>query len=125
MTLEEILINLGGLPPFANTKLDDQIKYMEDIYSVLKMPVIFAIVESLKELKANKNRVNKEWPIDTKKPFRSESGLTVAMLKGFINGWPETNKHGDPYEVWVGDSYGASNHAKIICRLNEGDLIIE
>lgn len=51
--LNEILENL---PSTGNTKLDDQIKYMEGVNRLMCTPISTAILNSLKELKGIKNK---------------------------------------------------------------------
>ena len=51
--LNEILENL---PSPDNTKLDDQIQYMEGVNKLMFTPIAFAILNSLKELKGIKNK---------------------------------------------------------------------
>lgn len=50
--------------------------------------------------------------------YRYENGMTVAELKRLIADWPETDEHGDPCEVWLGDGHGLSSQAKEAGPLN-------
>jgi len=52
------------------------------------------------------------------KQIRNDSGLTVAELKELIKDWPETDEHGEPCEVWLGDASGLSNVAVEAVPLN-------
>ena len=49
---------------------------------------------------------------------RYENGMTVAELKQLIAHWAETDEHGDPCKVWLGDGRGLSNMAKEASPLN-------
>lgn len=55
--MEELLTEiLENLPSTGNTKLDDQIKYMEGVNKLMRTPIAIAILNSLKELKGIKNK---------------------------------------------------------------------
>lgn len=47
-----------------------------------------------------------------------ENGMTVVQLKQLLANWPETDEHGEPCEVWLGDGNGLSNQAKESRPLN-------
>jgi hypothetical protein len=59
--VDSLFDKLKSAPPVHHkTTLEDQIQYMEFVSSVIKTPLNMAIVESLKELKANnKNKTYK------------------------------------------------------------------
>lgn len=55
--MEELLTEiLENLLSTGNTKLDDQIKYMEGVNKLMRTPITIAILNSLKELKGIKNK---------------------------------------------------------------------
>lgn len=58
------------------------------------------------------------------KILRSENGVTIAELKALIKDLPETDKNGDPYELWIGNKESTSNVAHEIWPFNEGDILI-
>ena len=51
-------------------------------------------------------------------PLFSRSGVTVAELKKYIADWPETNRDGEPTEVWVRDGDGYSHPCGVVYPLN-------
>ena len=62
--------------------------------------------------------------------FENDNGVTVAELKKWLEGCPDTNSYtGNPCEVWVGSGDGLSNQCVELCPLNkreEGhDIILE
>lgn len=58
-----------------------------------------------------------------------EKGLTIRELKETIKDWPEENKYGEPYEVWIETSCGMSSVVTRIVPLNKrkdgADIILE
>lgn len=54
--MEELLKLLKDVPPITNTKLDDQIKYMEGVNKLFTNPMSISIINSLKELKGIKSK---------------------------------------------------------------------
>lgn len=50
--------------------------------------------------------------------------LTVKELKAFIADWPETDKDGEPAEVWVETGDNLSSPAIEVCKLNDVDIYI-
>lgn len=58
-----------------------------------------------------------------------EKGLTVRELKEALRVWPEENKYGEPYEVWIETSRGMSSIVTRIVPLNKredgADMILE
>lgn len=63
-------------------------------------------------------------PINPFNILRSENGITIAELKALVKDLPETDKNGDPYEVWIGNKENTSNVAREIWPFNEGDILI-
>lgn len=59
------------------------------------------------------------------KILRNKNGITIAELKALIEDLPETDKNGDPYEVWISNKERSSNMAREIWPLNEGDILIK
>lgn len=45
-------------------------------------------------------------------------GMTVTELKKLIKDWPETDRYGDPCEVWVCDRTGLTNQVSEVSVLN-------
>lgn len=60
-------------------------------------------------------------------PLINEAGITIKQLKEWVKDLPEADGNGEDYEVWVSNSDDTflSNSAKIIMRLNGGDIIIK
>lgn len=58
-----------------------------------------------------------------------KKGLTIRELKEAIKDWPEENKYGEPYEVWIETGYGMSSIVTRIVPLNKredgADIILE
>ena len=50
--------------------------------------------------------------------FEFTNGMTVADLKELIRDWPEVDENGEPCEVWLCDSSGMSNQARMATPLN-------
>ena len=50
--------------------------------------------------------------------------LTVKELKAFIENWPETDRYGDPCEVWIETGRGLSSPCIEIMQLNQTDIIL-
>jgi hypothetical protein len=46
------------------------------------------------------------------------NGLKVHELKRILKDWPEFDRNGDPYEVWVSDPTGLSNEVREVSPLN-------
>ncbi len=59
------------------------------------------------------------------KPLENKTGITIKELKALINSIPETDEHGDDYEIWLEhtENQYLSSPCKVIMQLNQGDLI--
>ena len=55
----------------------------------------------------------------TLQAFDFPNGMTVAELKAMVRDWPETDERGEPCEVWLADSRGLSNQARMATPLNK------
>ena len=44
--------------------------------------------------------------------------MTVTELKDIIKNWPETDKNGDPCQVWIGNEKCTSDEARSAWPLN-------
>lgn len=45
-------------------------------------------------------------------------GLTVAELRKLIEHWPDVDKDGEPYTVWISTGEGLSSMVKTVSPLN-------
>lgn len=53
------------------------------------------------------------------------NGLTVKELKELLKDWPEQDKNGEDYTVWVETGENLSTEVKYVTRLNEADILFE
>jgi hypothetical protein len=53
-----------------------------------------------------------------------EMGMTVRDLKELIKDWPETDKYGEPAEVWVETTPGLSSPVRLATTLNGTDILL-
>jgi len=54
--MEKLLNIVKNMPPIINTNLYSQIKFMEGVNKIFGNPMFISIINSLKELKAIKNK---------------------------------------------------------------------
>lgn len=54
-----------------------------------------------------------------------DQAMTVKELKDYVRDLPEVGSNGEPYEVWVGTGKYLSSPVVLVCRLNEGDMLLE